>query len=131
MVQKCFKKYVYLFLLPFCILSVAPSVKAETVSSLICRAYYTHTVEANTSVTEEMELAVESESGGHLQQSVDFQGRNFSALYFKASDDLLLQIVQSADTTQGLVSRGRLDQSRSIALTEVKGATVYKLECKK
>ncbi len=91
-----------------------------------CIASYIHTTDARTPA-ETVPLEIESQSGAHLQLSKDFHGRSFFALYFRDTEELLMQIVQSNDTTRGQVARGRFDSNNSMSLTEVLGATVYRL----
>jgi len=96
---------------------------------LRCLASHMQLGSSNSLVNEVVDMQIESQSGAHILFSVHLSDRSFFAVFFRDSEELLLQIIHQNDETKGIVTRGGFDNKGQISMSEVSGETVYRLQC--
>jgi hypothetical protein len=103
------------------------SAQAPTLS---CTAIYRTIDDHQKSIEENTPLKAAFKGAAATRYEAELRGKFFSVIA-DVSADLLVQITFAPDYTKGLVSKGQLDSFGNYSLSEVDGATVYRLECRK
>lgn len=99
-------------------------------SDLSCQAIYRTLDESQRSIEETVAMKVAQAGAGATRYEAELRGKYFSVTADR-DGDLLVQITTAPDYTKGSVSKGRLDSLGRYSLSEVDGATVHRLECRK
>lgn len=66
-----------------------------------------------------------------LKMEVEHKGQFYFITYNKQDEDGLLQIVNSADDTKGIVVRASFNKYGIMSVSSVDGQTVHRMECYK
>lgn len=74
-------------------------------------------------------LAFTLENANTLKMEVEHKGQLYFITYNKQDDDGLLQIVNAADDTKGIVVRASFNKYGIMSVSSVDGQTVHRLEC--
>lgn len=69
------------------------------------------------------------ENANTLKMEVEHKGQLYFITYNKADDDGLLQIVNAADDTKGIVVRAAFNKYGMMSVSSVDGQTVHRMEC--
>jgi hypothetical protein len=64
-----------------------------------------------------------------LKMEVEHKGQFYFVTYNKEDDDALLQIVNSADDTKGIVVRASFNKYGIMSVSSVDGQVVHRMEC--
>lgn len=86
-------------------------------------------VEKNENHESKAALVFTLDNAHTIKMEVEHRGQLYFVTYNKEDDDALLQIVNSADDTKGIVVRASFNKYGIMNVSRVDGQTVHRMEC--
>jgi hypothetical protein len=97
--------------------------------SLECTAHNRHVNESGVLIQSESKLITTLDTIDMASLEGELYGQLYFLTYNKQDEDGLLQIVDSADNTKGIVARSSFNKKGFMSLTLVDNQIVHRLEC--